>query len=127
MNSYVLDASAILAVLNDERGAEAVLPVLPGATVCAVNSAEVAGKLADLGMVDTGVRSALDALPVTIEPFDHGLALITGMLRATTRQAGLSLGDRACLALALREKATVLTADRSWQSLGLSVRIEVIR
>ena len=127
VSSVVLDASAILALLNDEEGAEAVARSLPEASVSAVNLSEVAGKLFDLGMPERDVREAIDALGLEIHPFDREMAFEAGLLRRATSRQGLSLGDRACLALGKMLGRPVLTADRSWRAVRAGVRIRVIR
>jgi ribonuclease VapC len=128
MNSIVLDASALLAVLNREAGAEMLTPrLLSAATSSTVNLAEVQAKLVDRGL------SPRDAWEATLSPireataFNAEHARTAGSLVAQTRALGLSLGDRACLALGLALKAPVYTADRSWRSLKLGIRIHVIR
>ena len=127
MAELVLDASAILAVLNDEPGAELILPELDGATVSTVNYAEVTSKLADGGVGRDAASEAILRLGVQIAEFDKDLADRTGELRPLTRHRGLSLGDRACIALAEREGAVVLTADRTWRSVVPTVEIRVFR
>lgn len=123
----VLDASAVLALLNGEPGARAVSAhIANGAMVSAVNYAEVATKLADLALPDAAARGILEALGLLVQPFDDGQALTTGVMRSGTRDAGLSLGDRACLALAHHVGMTAVTADRAWQGLT-DVVVEVIR
>lgn len=123
----VLDASAVLAFLRDEAGGDVALERLPGGLICAVNLTEVAQKLVDDGLSDFDVRAALGDLAVTIMAFDEGLALKAGLLRRSTRAKGLSLGDRACLALALREGLPALTADHLWAELDLGVEVVLIR
>ena len=124
--AVVLDASALLVALNAERGADAVARVLPGAAISAVNLSEVVAKLVERGMPPREIRSALDALGLDIHPFDRELAYLAGQLRGRTRSRGLSLGDRACLALGLRLALPVLTADRGWTELGLDLRVQVV-
>lgn len=124
----VLDASALLALLQDEAGAEAVLAVLPGASMSAVNLAEVASKLADHGMPPEAVRAALEGVDLDLHAFATAAAHAVGALRGATRDCGLSLGDRACLALAQQLGAVALTADRSWQGLAIpGVAVELLR
>ena len=123
----VLDASALLAVLQGEPGAERVIEMLPDAIISAVNLAEVASKLQERGMPDDRVKANIEALELTVAPFDGRLAIEAGLLRASTRSAGLSLGDRACLALARSLGATAVTTDRAWEALDIGVRIEFVR
>jgi ribonuclease VapC len=128
MNRVVLDASALLAILNREPGAERMTPeLLSAAASSTVNLAEVHGKLVGRGL------NADEAWEATLSPIREAVAFtseharLTGDLAAQTRALGLSLGDRACLALGLALKAPVYTADRSWKKLKVSVRIHVIR
>jgi len=123
----VLDASALLTVLQGEPGAERVIEMLPDAIISAVNLAEVASKLQERGMPDDRVTANIEALELTVAPFDGRLAIEAGLLRASTRSAGLSLGDRACLALARSLGATAVTTDRAWEALDIGVRIEFVR
>ena len=95
--------------------------------VSSVNLAEVATILADHNLSETAIRSTLEELPVVVAPFDAELAFACAMLRPTTRHLGLSLGDRACLALAKRVGAPALTADRMWVGLDVGVEIRLIR
>jgi PIN domain nuclease of toxin-antitoxin system len=124
----VLDASALLAFVKDEAGADAVTSALAGqAVIGAVNLAEVVTKLADDGWTEAGARATIAACGTDTVSFDEETAYEAGLLRAATRHLGLSLGDRACLALARRLGAPVLTADRTWGNLDVGVKIEVIR
>jgi len=128
VSKIVLDASALLAVLNGEPGAEKLTPqLLSVATSSTVNLAEVQGKL-----VSRGIKPD-EAWEATISPireaavFTDEQAKIAGSLIAQTRVFGLSLGDRACLALGIALKAPVYTADRLWKNLKLGIRIHVVR
>lgn len=123
----VLDASALLALLTREPGAERVEAVIGHAALCSVNYSETVAVLADKGVPDTVIRTALDRLALNIVPFDRDLAFRAGSLRPVTRGAGLSLGDRACLSLAMRLAVPALTADRAWKALALPVAIDIIR
>jgi len=127
VSSVILDASALLALLNKEPGGEIVAPFIPGAGISAVNLSEVAAKLAEQGTPWELIRPALDDLGLEVHPFDVEAAYQTGALREPTRSLGLSLGDRACLALGQQLTAVVLTTDRPWRELGLGVEIQVIR
>lgn len=128
MSSAVLDASAIIALLNQEPGAERLTPeILSTAVGSTVNLAEVQGKLVKHGMpAESAWLSALNSVCEAI-PFSLEQAKIAGNLIAETLPLGLSLGDRACLALALQRKASVYTTDRSWKKLKLGLHIHVLR
>jgi ribonuclease VapC len=127
MSEVVLDASALLALLNDEPGGDRVAAAIPGALVCAVNHSEVVAKLADVGMPEASIRAALEALGLEVVPFGAELSFRAGLLRPLTRRHGLSLGDRACLALGLEARLPVLTTEQRWSELGLDLRVEVVR
>jgi len=122
-----LDTSAVLAVVFGEPGADRVLPELAGGAISAVNIAEITAKMVDRGFDWTDARAAVNRFGLSVAPFDAPLAFASGSLRNGTRARGLSLGDRACLALAQRDRLRVLTADRAWGDLDLGVEIEVIR
>ena len=127
MARVVLDASALLALLNSERGSHVVEESLPDAAISAVNLSEVVSKLSGRDMPGAMVRTAVEALDLDIRSFDADLAFSAGLLRPATRGLGLSLGDRACLALGLLLSATILTTDRSWKKLKIGATIRVIR
>jgi len=127
MAEWVLDASAVLAHLRDEEGGDMVLPVMETSLLSAVNLAEVATRLLDLGISAADIEGLSERLLCEVILFDEDLALSTGRLRAATRHLGLSLGDRACLALAQREGLPVLTGDRSWAKLDVGVQVVLIR
>ena len=123
----VLDSSALLCLLNDEEGAELVAAALPIAAISAVNLAEVVAKLRERGLALEEIRAALAGLSLDVRPFAAAQAYETGDLRPSTRALGLSLGDRACLALAAELGAPALTADREWQKLKLGINVRVVR
>ncbi len=127
MSDLVADASAILACLHGEPGGEVAARHLPGAVVSAVNLAEVGARLADRGVPDEAARRAIVSLGMVIAPFDEDLAYASAALRPATRRLGLSLGDRACLALARQLAAPVLTADRAWSELEIGVEVMLVR
>ena len=125
--AYVLDASAILAYSRGEEGASVVGPLLERSVISAVNWAEVLQRAISLGLGDQGKKEDLESIGVQIFPFTAEDAGSVARLWATTRQAGLSLGDRACLGLAYRLGLPVLTADRAWDALNLEVEVRLIR
>jgi PIN domain nuclease of toxin-antitoxin system len=126
-DEVVLDASAMLAILKRETGAERVRAVLDRATISTVNLAEVQGKLVSAGLDRDTAWERIAFLGCRAAPLDEPLARKTGSLIAETCVHGLSLGDRACLALAIERKARVYTTDKAWKSLSLGIEIEVIR
>lgn len=127
MTDYVLDASAVLAVIQEEPGAERIEAHLETGCISAVNLAEVVSKLQDRGLGDKEIDELLDLLDLDTRPLDRKGAALVGKLRRATKAAGLSLGDRACLALAQSLGATALTMDRAWAELAIGVRVEVAR
>ena len=125
--SVVLDASALLAYLQREPGADSVRAVLGSAIMSTVNWTEVIQKTAGSESEAAELRAALESLGLVLDPFSASQAGIAGSLREPTSELGLSLGDRACLALAIERGETILTADRIWARLRLGIRIDVIR
>ena len=125
--TYVLDASAVLCLLQEEKGAERVAQALPAAIIGAVNYSEVVGKLTEAGIDGSTVDGLVDKLQLTVIPFDRAQARLAGSLRATTRKLGLSLGDRACLALATAHGATALTCERIWTKFEAPCKVETLR
>mgnify|MGYP005811321903 FL=1 len=125
--NVILDASAVLAGLKNEPGAELFWKHSVGSRICSVNLAEVVSKLIDIGSEPEVAVEDVAALRLDVVSFDADTALLAGRLRADTRNRGLSLGDRACLALAIRENKPALTADRNWADLDLPCKVELIR
>jgi len=124
---YVLDASALLAFLQDEPGARVVESVLEDSGISTVNWAEVVQKAVGSGVDIDGMREELEALGVSMAPFDREQAEATGLLWKETKRHGLSLGDRACLWLGRSLGATVFTTDRVWKKLKIGVEIQILR
>ena len=125
--SVVFDSSALLAITFEEEGAELAAQALNDGMISAVNASEIIARYVDLGASEEDARASLLAFGLEICPFDESLAIVAGLMRTATRDAGLSLGDRACMALAIREQARVLTADRAWAALDLGIEVELIR
>jgi PIN domain nuclease of toxin-antitoxin system len=129
----VLDASALLAYLNDDAGADMVEEaLLRGSAISAVNLAEVLSKLAEVGedpqdVSENLTRRGLLGGKLVVSPLSADDAVVIARLHRGTRAHGLSLGDRACLGLALRLRVPALTADRAWSRLKSGVKVETIR
>ncbi|HVV94392.1 MAG TPA: type II toxin-antitoxin system VapC family toxin [Hyphomicrobiales bacterium] len=122
----VLDASVVLAIVQGEPGHELFVDAGPG-LVSTVNLAEVRARLSDRGVDRGGIDVALSYIDLHYVDFDVEQAEISSDLRPLTRGAGLSVGDRACLALAMQKNVTAYTADRAWTSIDLPVPIKLIR
>ncbi len=129
MARVVLDASAVLAVILEEPGAEVVVEALRfGAAMSTVNVAEVAARLNQDGWSDAEVAIVFDSLGIEPLPLSPESALLSGRLRTVTRKFGLGLGDRACLASALITGCPVLTSNRAWEELDVtSLDVRCIR
>jgi ribonuclease VapC len=127
VSERILDASALLAVLLRERGSDFVLDLLPDAVIGAVNLAEVVAKLQERGFPDREIEDGITDLGVPVVAFDEALAVAAGKLRLRTRSAGLSLGDRACLALAATRGAPAVTMDRGWLAVDTGAEVIVAR
>jgi ribonuclease VapC len=123
----VLDSSAVLAVFLNEPGGEIVIPILEGALLSTVNLAEVHARMLDRGAMAAHAWSHVQSIQCEICFFTEQQARIAAELLPVTRAFGLSLGDRACLALAIDRRATVYTTDRIWKNLRLGINVEVIR
>ncbi len=124
-----MDASALLAFLFDEPGAEVVTATLEegNAIISSVNIAETVSKLVDKHMPEHAIYATLDSIDMEVVVFDERQAKITGMLREVSRSLGLSLGDRACLALSMTRACTVLTADVAWREIPFDQEVRLIR
>ncbi len=125
--AVVLDASALLALIWQEPGADAVSEALDKAVMSAVNWAEVVSKLQDRGIDIDAAVPMLSDLPIDVIPFDRELAVAAGALRVRSRHLGLSIGDRACLALAARLSLPACTADKSWAKFDAGVEVKLVR
>lgn len=127
MSAAVWDASALLLLLQREPGWRDLAPRLPGSVISSVNLSEVAAKLMEAGGDPETTREVLAGLPLEIDDFTADRAFQAAELREATRHLGLSLGDRACLALASSLEMPVLTGDRAWLELDLAMAIELVR
>ena len=126
-NRIVLDASALLCLLNDEPGADRVAEVLTRSLIGATNLAEVVSKLRERGLSLDEVKEALGGLHLDVRPLTPGQAMLIGDLRPATRPLGLSLGDRACLALAIELDAEIYTTDAALTKADVAIIATNIR
>mgnify|MGYP002716529053 CR=1 FL=1 len=126
-SKVVLDASALLCLLNDEPGADQVVEALTRCVIGTTNLAEVVSKLRERGLPLDEVREALGGLHLDVRPLSPAQALIIGDLRPSTKQLGLSLGDRACLALAIDLNAEMFTTDGDLASVDVGISITHLR
>ena len=127
MTGFVLDASALLCLLNDEPGADRVVAVLTRSVIGTINLAEVVAKLRNRGLSLDEVREVIGELHLDVRPLSPAQAFIAGDLRPVTRALGLSLGDRACLALAIDLKAEMMTTDGPLASVDAGITITNVR
>ena len=123
----VLDASAIMAALQSETGGDVVFATRAARFVSTVNIVEVRTKLSDAGNTSVEIDEAIKILNMIEVNFTSEQARFAGDLRMATRSAGLSVGDRACIALAAEKGAVAMTADKAWKKVELPVRVELIR
>ena len=127
MGKAVLDASALLALLQGEPGAAEVADLVPDAVMSAVNLAEVVGKLVGAGTPEADAQRATEGLGIRIVDFDREQAYEAAFMLPHTRAIGLSLGDRACLGLARRLGLPAVTTDRAWTRARVGVVVRVTR
>jgi len=127
MNNVVLDASAVLCLLNKERGHEKVEHALSDALISAVNVSEVMAVLLTIGMPEKEAITLLSDLLNNIIPFDKTQSFIAASLIKQTKSCGLSLGDRACLALGIAKHLPVLTCDKAWEKIEMPVKVMLVR
>jgi ribonuclease VapC len=126
VSEYVLDASVILAVVLGEPGSSRFAADLARGLVSSVNLSEVVARLDERGATEPEIRGFLNGIELIVVPFDPADAWATGLLRRRTRHEKLSLGDRACLSLALSRGVPALTTDRAWGRLGLGKAVRVV-
>jgi PIN domain nuclease of toxin-antitoxin system len=127
MSAIVFDSSVLIAILRQEPGSDVGEQSLNDALISTVNLAEVATYLARNSVPPETINDALAAFPIEVVPFDREQGLIAGCLYPACKSLGLSLGDRACLALAKSKDLPVLTADKAWLELEINVDVKSIR
>ena len=127
MSAIVFDSSVVISILKQEQGFERAESSLNDALISTVNLSEVATYLARNGVPKNTIQEVIASFPIQVIPFDKSLAIQAGCLYSLCKHLGLSLGDRACLALAMSRELTVLTADKVWQQLDLGISIQLIR
>lgn len=127
MTEYVIDASAFLAIMRAETGAENTLARLRRSVMSAVNVSEALMRGVETGAPLALMREFLVVQQVHVVPFDDRLAVEAALLRPATKHLGLSFADRACIATAIKLDATIVTADRVWSTLDLPCKVELIR
>ena len=127
MNRYVLDSSALIALINDEPGSERVKRALSGSIMSAVNVSEVVAVLIRLSMPQDKIHTVITNLVHAVIPFNDEQAYVAGYLYAETQVKGLSFGDRACLSLGKAKNMPVLTSDRKWGEVNCGVNVEIFR
>jgi ribonuclease VapC len=126
-SKVVLDASAIMAAVLEEDGGDAVHDIDADRIISSVNLAEARSRLFDRGISAELMTVAISVLDAVVVPFSESDAIEVADMRAYTKSAGLSIGDRACLVLAKRLNAKAMTADKIWGELKLPVQVELIR
>lgn len=124
---YVIDASALLAMLWNEDGAKIVEDNIENSILSSVNLAEIYSKMSDRNIDINQAKQLLESLGFGIFNFDSNQALLCAKLRINTKEFGLSLGDRACMALAIQENLPIITADRIWLKVDIGLKIISIR
>ena len=124
---WVVDASAVLAAIQDEQGGEYVKKHIDRCVISAVNWSEVLQKLSSSGSEVDKIDAYLNALGLRVVDFTEDDGKISASLWASCKSLGLSLADRACLATGLRLKTKIITADRVWKKLEINSQIHLIR
>jgi len=127
MTRHIIDTSAILAVIFGEPGQEMAARLAREATISTVTLAEIVTKCTEMGVPEHIALDYLQHSNIEVASFDQNLAILTGELYAKAPKGVLSLGDRACIATAIRLGGTAVTADRVWSELDLPCPVEVIR
>lgn len=127
MSDIILDASALIALIANEKGADIVTKYLPNAVMSTVNITEVITRIIKAGASFDEAQIIVDSLIHTKVSFTDQQAMLAGKIVTDTKKHNLSLGDRACLALAMNKELPVLTADKVWSKLKIGVKVEQIR
>jgi PIN domain nuclease of toxin-antitoxin system len=127
MNKAVLDSSALLSFINHEHGAEIVAEYIDGAVMSSINLAEVIAVLSLVDIPEETIANIVNDLNIEIIGFDQEQALQTGFLRKNTKIPGISLGDCACINLANIKNLPIITADKIWSKLDLTINVILIR
>ena len=127
MAEAILDASALIAFLRNEPGAAKVAKVLDKSCISAVNLAETCSKMIEYGKELEAVTFQIERLQIPVVPFDGEQAKNVASLWKRTRDVGMSLGDRACLALALKTSLPAFTTEREWSKCSLGVKVVKVR
>ena len=123
----VIDTSVVMAVLLDESGNDAAARLVPGSMLSSVNLAEIVAKCVEKSFPLRMAQDYIRTSGIEIVAFDADAAVLTGEIFQFARKGVLSLGDRACIATAMRRNAIAVTADRIWADLDLPCQIELIR
>lgn len=126
-SAVVLDASALMALLRDEPGADKVAAVLTGSVISTVNYSEILKKTIERGGEAAPVATFVKSLGITVVAFDEAQAVTSAELYPKTKQHGMSFADRACLALGVIRKLPVVTAERGMGKIRLPIKVQVIR
>jgi ribonuclease VapC len=127
MTAVVVDASAILAVIKQEHGAELVANSARGARISALNFYEIAAWLSERGSTSEDIENVIGPFDLTVEAFNRPRAMAAALLAAKTKRRNISPADRACLALALELGMPAMTGDRAWRDLDIGVEIQLFR
>ena len=125
--THVFDSSAVLCIYLGEPGSDRLNDLAKDALISSVNLSEVVSKLQERGVSDDDIDVVTDNFDMEVVPFDHAQAVAAGKLRRATRSRGLSLGDRACLALAAERRAVAVTTDKAWKDFENVARILLVR
>ena len=125
---FVLDASALLAVSQGEKGADFVMELIEtkDCVISSVNMSEVACKMLEFGLPQKQLKRAVEQFTIDVIDFNQEQAMACAELRPLTKSAGLSLGDRACLGLAKLMDGTAVTSDRPWMAIAEAVGVKLL-